>query len=1091
MQDSPSPSSSSLRRVEGNEEDGRRRQNHRQAAASSGAAGGILRNHSSSSSTPHVERLRISLPDSNDYAQQRGLALRSQSCRLAGLPAAAAAAPIRSTNNPRRAVTLTSTELFSMERADSVQSLGAESTRTTLPSSHHNAGRQQQQQLSSSPMGRSGLYRNAMLAASDSQRSLSSSTRSSPKVSAEEQTERCSRQETQGMAEELRRNLYRNAMLAASDSQRSLKSAESNRSCSLSVIEVEEERHRQELETQRVAEEAQEEELMRLALERSLTETSGSFNFSPTESPVRHQSAPVRPAPGFTGSSSRGVESTVSPPTPPFPLMCETEQQRQQVSADEDDDDDDDDISSMFDLSPHEPVSSAHAVRMQPSCLPPAPSLQQQKNSRPGVTAPPSGPPLPPASTQEPPLQLHLSSSRATPAPPAEDRSVVAATAAGAVSVSSPAPKRKSPRARTAESLQSPSIDDPTKPPIVKGGSAINVDGAVITKSPEVRAAIVKHVTSPPVIHSSPKKSCNVIPPSSDGECSFEGNNDGQQTGTEQSVPQQLAESDVRKTDSKDNPGRAERCCSRAAGDDECKKTLPEKKAIAQSPWKNSKMQAEREAMSSADWPALGEQQQIPKKKEGAKYAKFRQYVDSFQSEEETFDLSGANISSEELQEIERALRESQLCESAGGVQQNAAAAAASSVAARYDFDGAEEHISEEELRKIQEALLEETTPERDVGGGLDEEEDSKPAAVVIDGLSEEDAAAIVQALREAEEEEEAIASRMRETSEEEERRSFELALKIQKEEERLQYTVPGGSRASLQNQGKVRTVTRAELLEYANLGSANDTSYPVGGFDDVEEDHLLAAGFRMNSSARQQWSRRDQNSIVGPNREVRTKHDTALHGQANAHRLGLERDEIAEVGNKAYNSFMQSIKGAKKGVAKAGTGRAGSDTDSTKGGAMDPNVRSVISRAINNEIIEKCNGVVKEGKEAVVYHADQGTDSEGFDVAVKVFKRIQEFRGRGEYVDGDPRYGKTTFKNVSNREQLELWTEKEFRNLMRANKAGVPVPSPLFYKENVLFMRFLGSDGWPAPQLRELDLRRGSKRWTTLYIQVLDAMKR
>ena len=985
-------------------------------------------------------------------------------------------------------MTLTSTEPFSMERGDSVQSLGAENARTALPSSHHHTGRQQQQQqLSSSPMGRSGLYRNAMLAASDSQRSLSSSTRSSPKVSAEEQIERC-RQETQGTAEELRRNLYRNAMLAASDSQRSLKSAESNRSCSLSIIEVEEERHRQELETQRVAEEAQEEELMRLALERSLTETSGSFNFSPTESPVRHQSAPARPAPAFTGSSSRGVENTVSPPTQPH-LMCEAEQ-RQQVSADEDNDDDDDDISSMFDLSPCEPVSSAHAVRMQPTCLPPAPSLQQ-KNSRPGVTAPPSGPPAQPTSTQESPLQLHLSSSRATSAQPADDRNVTA-TAAGAVSVSSPAPKRKSPRARTVESLQSPSIDDTTKP-IVKGGSAINVDGAVITKSPEVRTAIVKHVTSPPVSQSSSKKSCNLIPPSSDGENSVDGNNDGQQqTGTEQSVPQQLAESNVWTTDSKVNSGRAERCCSRAAGDDECKRTLPDKKATAQSPWKNSKMQEERKAVSSADWPALGEQQPIPKKKEGAKYAKFRQYVDSFQSEEERFDLSGANISSEELQEIERALRESQLCEdsSAGGIQPNATAAA-SSVAAQYDFDGAEEHLSEEELRKIQEALLEETTPERAVGGGRDELEDSKPAAVVVDGLSEEDAAAIVQALREAEEEEEAMASRMRETSEEEERRSFELALKIQKEEERLQYTVPGGSREGLQNQGKVRTVTRAELLEYANLGSANDTSYPVDGFDDVEEDHLLAAGFRMNSSARQQWTRRDQNSIVGPNREVRTKHDTALHGQANAHRLGLEVDEIAEVGNKAYNSFMQSIKGAKKGVAKAGTGRAGSDTDSTKGGAMDPNVRSVISRAINNEIIEKCNGVVKEGKEAVVYHADQGTDSEGFDVAVKVFKRIQEFRGRGEYVDGDPRYGKTTFKNVSNREQLELWTEKEFRNLMRANKAGVPVPSPLFYKENVLFMRFLGSDGWPAPQLRELDLRRGSKRWTTLYIQVLDAMKR
>ena len=63
MQDSSSPSSSLRRVVGGNEEDDRRRLNHRQAASSGvGGAGGILRNNSSSS-TPHVERLRINLPD--------------------------------------------------------------------------------------------------------------------------------------------------------------------------------------------------------------------------------------------------------------------------------------------------------------------------------------------------------------------------------------------------------------------------------------------------------------------------------------------------------------------------------------------------------------------------------------------------------------------------------------------------------------------------------------------------------------------------------------------------------------------------------------------------------------------------------------------------------------------------------------------------------------------------------------------------------------------------------------------------------------------------------------------------------------------
>eukprot|EP00339_Tiarina_fusa_P027216 CAMPEP_0116999418 /NCGR_PEP_ID=MMETSP0472-20121206/2124_1 /TAXON_ID=693140 ORGANISM="Tiarina fusus, Strain LIS" /NCGR_SAMPLE_ID=MMETSP0472 /ASSEMBLY_ACC=CAM_ASM_000603 /LENGTH=320 /DNA_ID=CAMNT_0004698819 /DNA_START=97 /DNA_END=1059 /DNA_ORIENTATION=- len=198
-----------------------------------------------------------------------------------------------------------------------------------------------------------------------------------------------------------------------------------------------------------------------------------------------------------------------------------------------------------------------------------------------------------------------------------------------------------------------------------------------------------------------------------------------------------------------------------------------------------------------------------------------------------------------------------------------------------------------------------------------------------------------------------------------------------------------------------------------------------------------------------------------------------------------------AHVGNKAFNSFKKNMKRTTKGVARDGTGRAGSDTDATKGKAMDPHVRLQISRAINNGLIDKCNGVVKQGKEAMVYHANEGENSEGFDVAVKVFKRIQEFRGRADYVEGDPRYVGRAFRKASEREQLEMWTEKEFRNLVRANRAKVPVPTPLHYKENILFMRFMGNNGWPAPQIREIEIRNGSKKWELLYSQVMESIRR
>jgi len=251
-----------------------------------------------------------------------------------------------------------------------------------------------------------------------------------------------------------------------------------------------------------------------------------------------------------------------------------------------------------------------------------------------------------------------------------------------------------------------------------------------------------------------------------------------------------------------------------------------------------------------------------------------------------------------------------------------------------------------------------------------------------------------------------------------------------------------------------------------------------------------------------------------------------------------MTKPDFDHVGNKAFNDFRRtaagshhakSHRGTTKGVATYGTGRAGSDADATKGGALDQQVRLHISKAINAGIIEQCNGVVKQGKEAVVYHAvggpncmevspidnEDGSDEEStvddsnegneakkndqivskknseFDVAIKVFKRIKEFRGRGEYVDGDPRYAGRAFRSFTDREQLEVWTEKEFRNLVRAYRAQVPVPNPIRYKDNIIFMRFLGQDGWPAPQIRELNIRKGSSKWSALYDQVMSSVQK
>jgi serine/threonine-protein kinase RIO1 len=436
------------------------------------------------------------------------------------------------------------------------------------------------------------------------------------------------------------------------------------------------------------------------------------------------------------------------------------------------------------------------------------------------------------------------------------------------------------------------------------------------------------------------------------------------------------------------------------------------------------------------------------------------------------------HLTSEERDQISKALRESDEAEnhtSHGTPQSSSKPSALEASSSNRSLGGYEQMFSQEQqLLRTQDVML--------LASAVNGNTDIARSAQIDEcqHLSSEDEIAIERALREADEEEE--------------RKSVRLVLQMLQEDATEKQ--PSTQHRGWQ-QGNVRTMTRAELQAErdANVGAFNSNSPPRlrHPLEEAEAENV-SVGFRMNASNRQQWARRDQHSIIGPNNEIRTKHDTSLQGHANAHRLGLDTEEDSEkiiVGNQAYNSFMKSVRRTKKGVAAHGTGRAGSDADSTKGGAMDPAVRIQISRAVNNGLIEKCNGVVKEGKEAIVYHADKGIESGGFDVAVKVFKRIQEFRTRGDYVDGDPRYSRASFRKASARGQLEMWTEKEYRNLVRANRAGVPVPTPLQTKENILYMRFLGTDGWPAPQLREINLRRGSARWITLYNQVIGAMMR
>ena len=120
----------------------------------------------------------------------------------------------------------------------------------------------------------------------------------------------------------------------------------------------------------------------------------------------------------------------------------------------------------------------------------------------------------------------------------------------------------------------------------------------------------------------------------------------------------------------------------------------------------------------------------------------------------------------------------------------------------------------------------------------------------------------------------------------------------------------------------------------------------------------------------------------------------------------------------------------------------------------------------INSKIISYVNGVVKAGKESVVFWAK---DSEGNDLALKIYLvTTSNFKRRSQYVIGDPR-----FVNVKKgtKNMVYLWARKEFQNISKCYDCGISVVKPRHVSKNILIMDFEGNYGTPENTLLESEI--------------------
>jgi RIO kinase 1 len=120
----------------------------------------------------------------------------------------------------------------------------------------------------------------------------------------------------------------------------------------------------------------------------------------------------------------------------------------------------------------------------------------------------------------------------------------------------------------------------------------------------------------------------------------------------------------------------------------------------------------------------------------------------------------------------------------------------------------------------------------------------------------------------------------------------------------------------------------------------------------------------------------------------------------------------------------------------------------------------------IKSDIIAYVNGVVKAGKESVVFWAIGPNES---NIALKIYLvTTSNFKKRSQYLIGDPRFShvKNGTKNI-----VHLWAKKEFKNISQCYECGIPVVKPIHVSKNILVMEFVGNGGKPAKTLLESEV--------------------
>jgi RIO kinase 1 len=142
------------------------------------------------------------------------------------------------------------------------------------------------------------------------------------------------------------------------------------------------------------------------------------------------------------------------------------------------------------------------------------------------------------------------------------------------------------------------------------------------------------------------------------------------------------------------------------------------------------------------------------------------------------------------------------------------------------------------------------------------------------------------------------------------------------------------------------------------------------------------------------------------------------------------------------------------------------------------PGLQPLIDDGVIDEVIRS----LKSGKEATVYLVRSGAHTR----CAKVYRDAvhRSFKNRAQYQEGRKMRGSRQARAVAKRtrfgrkEQESTWKNVEVDSLYKLIEAGVRVPQPIGYFNDVLIMELVtDAEGYPAPRLGEVQLSADTAR--------------